>query len=216
LSFSEIGKSLTRGTHLSAADPHAEAHLSEPSLHLAPRAAPRSTGRGSAHHECARAIKAVPWSGWAGPKLPRQPRSEPRPPRRHSPPRSRCRCRLAATRVSRYAATSSCQVGRYSPALLLLRRSPPCHSSHRCHRHWPSHALLLLHRSPPHHRACERPGSITIPTNMAYKPSLLGERLRLLKRSVLNSKLPKQIISSGANSTSVGLLPLATKVSFSE
>jgi hypothetical protein len=56
----------------------------------------------------------------------------------------------------------------------------------------------------------------TIPTNMAYKPSLLGERLRLLKRSVLNSKLPKQIISSGANSTSVGLLPLATKVSFSE
>jgi hypothetical protein len=40
LRFSEIGRSLTRGTHLSAVDSHAEAHLSEPPLPLAPRAMP--------------------------------------------------------------------------------------------------------------------------------------------------------------------------------
>jgi hypothetical protein len=55
------------GSHLSATDSCAEAHLSDPLLHLAPCATPRSTSHGSAHHACARAIKAVPRSGQAGP-----------------------------------------------------------------------------------------------------------------------------------------------------
>jgi hypothetical protein len=42
-----------RWSHLSVSAFRAEAHLSDPPLHLAPCTAPRSTGRGSARHACA-------------------------------------------------------------------------------------------------------------------------------------------------------------------
>jgi hypothetical protein len=55
----------------------------------------------------------------------------------------------------------------------------------------------------------------TIPTKIAPKSSPKGERLRRPKLSVVNSRLPKQV-SPRASPTLFELLPLATKVSFSE
>jgi hypothetical protein len=56
----------------------------------------------------------------------------------------------------------------------------------------------------------------SIPTNMASESFPLRERLGLPKRSMMNSKLPKQMVSPEVSPTLVGLLPLATMVSFSE
>jgi hypothetical protein len=56
----------------------------------------------------------------------------------------------------------------------------------------------------------------TVPTNTVPGSFPSGERLRLPKRSAVNSRLPKQMVSPGASPVLVKLLPLATKVSFSE
>jgi hypothetical protein len=56
----------------------------------------------------------------------------------------------------------------------------------------------------------------TIPTKMAPQSPPSGERLRRPKRSVVNFRLPKQMVSLGMSPTSFVLLPLETKVSFGE
>jgi hypothetical protein len=56
----------------------------------------------------------------------------------------------------------------------------------------------------------------TIPTNMKHESFPSRERLRLLKWSTVNSKLPKQMVSPRASPTPVRLLLLAMKVSFVE
>jgi hypothetical protein len=56
----------------------------------------------------------------------------------------------------------------------------------------------------------------TIPMNMAPESFPSGERLRSPKRSVMNSRMPKQIVSPGVSPTLVRLLPLAMEVSFGE
>jgi hypothetical protein len=61
-----IQKIAAAGSHLSVSAFRAEAHLSEPPLHLVPRVVPRSAGHGTARHARARAIKAAPRSGRAG------------------------------------------------------------------------------------------------------------------------------------------------------
>jgi hypothetical protein len=56
----------------------------------------------------------------------------------------------------------------------------------------------------------------TITTNMMPGSFPSGERLRLPKRSVVNSMLPKQMVSPEVSLTLVRLLLLAMKVSFGE
>jgi hypothetical protein len=55
-----------------------------------------------------------------------------------------------------------------------------------------------------------------IPMNTAHDSSPSGKRLRRSKRLVVNSRLPKQMVSPGVRPTLVGLLWLAMKVSFGE
>jgi hypothetical protein len=56
----------------------------------------------------------------------------------------------------------------------------------------------------------------TIPMNTTPESFPSGERLRLSKWSAVNSRLPNRMVSPGSSPTPVKLLPLATKVSFSE
>jgi hypothetical protein len=56
----------------------------------------------------------------------------------------------------------------------------------------------------------------TILTNMMPESFPSGERLRLPKRSVMNTKLSKQMVSSRVSPTLVTVLPLAMKVIFYE
>jgi hypothetical protein len=64
---------------------------------------------------------------------------------------------------------------------------------------------------------CKDGGSLyTIPTNMTPESFPSKEKLRLPKRSAVNSKLPKQMVLPRASPMSVGLLLLAMKVSFDE
>jgi hypothetical protein len=56
----------------------------------------------------------------------------------------------------------------------------------------------------------------TIPMNTVPESFPLGERLKLLKWLVVNSKLPKHMILVGVSPTSVRLLPSATKVIFGD
>jgi hypothetical protein len=56
----------------------------------------------------------------------------------------------------------------------------------------------------------------TIYTKMVPESPSSGERLKRPRRSTVNSKLSKQMVSPRARPTPVGLLPLATNESFSE
>jgi hypothetical protein len=56
----------------------------------------------------------------------------------------------------------------------------------------------------------------TIPTKTVPESCPLGERLRQPKRSAVNSRLPKQMVSPGASPMSVELLQLAMNVSLGE
>jgi hypothetical protein len=56
----------------------------------------------------------------------------------------------------------------------------------------------------------------TIPMNTTSESFPSGEKLMWPKWSMVNSKLPKQMVSPGASPTLIRLLPLATMVSFYE
>jgi hypothetical protein len=56
----------------------------------------------------------------------------------------------------------------------------------------------------------------TIPTKMVPESPSTGERLRRPRRSAVNSRLPKQMVSPGARPMSDRLLPLAMKESLGE
>jgi hypothetical protein len=56
----------------------------------------------------------------------------------------------------------------------------------------------------------------TIPSNTTPESLPSGEKLRLSKRSAVNSKLPKWMVSPKVNPMSVRLLPLETMAGFHE